>query len=100
MNVTTPFDDELQAERTRLLIEQAVAGLDAADVAERRAWCEEHNEFGVRMFPAGGDELEFRWGGRLLAVIRQSDLVSEEPLRGEFVPEVPDTVPDWLNDGE
>lgn len=83
--------------RVRELIATSVAGLDPADREERIAWCREHDEHGVRMIPGDDDEvLEFRWGGRRLAMIHARDLASDEPLRAEFQAAVPDTVPDDL----
>lgn len=83
-------------ERTRVLLERAVAGLTPEDVAARAAWCKEHNDSGVRMFTTERDDiLEFRWGGRPLLMIRSEDLESDVPLVAEFVSEIPDTIPDF-----
>ena len=81
--------------RIRALLEQAVAGLDPTDRAERIAWCEEHDQHGVTMHPNGDDDLvEFRWGGRTLAMVPNEVLFGEYPLPApEFIGEVPDTVP-------
>ena len=93
----TDNDDTNLMARVRALIESATEGLDPVDRAERIAWCREHDQHGVRMFTDPDGLLEFRWGGRRLALVRAADLDSDVPMRGEFVAEgVPDTVPeDW-----
>lgn len=94
--------DERVAERTRAILEQAVAGLDPEDLAERIAYCQENNEHGVRMHLDPDDELiEFRWGGRRLAMAHRDVLTGDGPAVREFIAEdpVPDTVPgDWTGD--
>jgi hypothetical protein len=98
--MTEPTPDEIVAQRVREVIENAVAGLDPADRAERIAHCREHDEHGVRMFPGADDDLiEFRWGGRTLALVHPDVLTVADlgPVQAEFVAvELPDTVPaDW-----
>jgi len=83
--------------RVRAILTEAIAGLDPADLNERIAWCREHNQHGVRMHTTADDDLlEFRWGGRRLALVRADDLADPDAvLRAEFVADdVPDTVPD------
>ncbi len=80
--------------RVRAILTTAVGALDPQDRAERIAWCVENNQHGVRMFPGTDGVLEFRWGGRKLAMVRAADLDSDTPLQAGFVTEVPDTVPD------
>jgi hypothetical protein len=82
--------------RIQALLGSAVANLDPDDRAERIAWCQANNEHGVRMHTSDDDGLlDFRWGGRTLAMVRAEDLAGDEPLVAQFVPaEVPDTVPD------
>lgn len=88
-------EDNALADRLKTLLQHAVAGLDPVDRAERIAWCREHDQHGVRMHTDPDGVLEFRWGGRALALIRAVDLDSDVPLQGEFQSnEVPDTVPD------
>ena len=88
-------DSDALAERVQAVLAHAVAGLDPQDSADRAEWCREHNQHGVRMHLAEGDDvLEFRWGGRLLAMIRRADLLSDDLIQAEFVSEVPDTLPD------
>lgn len=83
--------------RVSAIIVNAVAALDPADQAERVAWCQEHDQHGVRMHVDPDDDvIELRWGGRPLAVISAADLASDEPLEASFVAEVPDTLPDDL----
>ena len=82
------------------IINHAIAGLDPRDRAERDAWCIANDAHGVRMFPSydNSDVIEFRYGGRSLALIRRDLLAGDQPLVGEFIPDVPDTVPDELNE--
>lgn len=98
MNEPNPTTDPFGA-RVAALLQAAVAGLDPADTAERMAWCRAHNAHGVRMHRDESDDvLEFRWGGRTLAMVRAADLADPDAeLAAEFVAEdVPDTVPDDL----
>lgn len=94
-----PQDDARLMYRVRDVLANAVAGLDPQDRANRAAWCREHDAHGVRMHFANDDDLiEFRWGGKSLAMISRADLLSNEPLQLQFVAEdAPDTVPaDWI----
>lgn len=88
--------------RVRAILTEAVASLDPADLNERIAWCREHNQHGVRMHTNADDDLlEFRWGGRTLAMVHRDVLTGDGPIRAEFIAEtpVPDTVPDaWTDD--
>ena len=88
-------DDPLN-DRVRLLLTHAVAALDQADRAERIAWCQQHDAHGIRMHPGDDGILEFRWGGRRLALVAAADLAAGASLAADFVTETPDTVPgDW-----
>lgn len=82
--------------KVRDLLVDAVSRLDPQDHAERVAYCEESGQHGVRMhFDAGDDLVEFRWGGRRLALLPRSILLDDQPLPpAEFIAEVPDSVPD------
>lgn len=92
-------NDDLLMARLRALVETATAGLDPVDRDERVAWCREHDQHGVRMHTDPDGLLEFRWGGRALALVRAVDLDSEMPLRGELVPtEIPDTLEGLTDD--
>ena len=87
-------DDPLN-DRVRLLLTHAVAALDPADRAERIAWCQDNDAHGIRMFPGDDGLLEFRWGGRRLALVAAADLADGAPLAADFVADtLPDTVPD------
>ena len=92
----TANDDPLNG-RVRLLLTHAVAALDPADRAERIAWCQDNDAHGIRMHPGDDGILEFRWGGRRLALVAAADLAAGAPLAGGFVANTPpDTVPgDW-----
>ena len=84
-----------QVSRVFNLIGAAIDGLSDVDVAERIAYCETHDARGVRMYRDSDDDVvELRWGGRPLVVIRSDALFSDEPLKGVFVPAVPDTPED------
>lgn len=82
--------------RVSTLLTAAVGGLDPADVAERLAHCQATGEHGIRMHPSADDDVvEFRWGGRRLALVAAAALASGEPLAAGFVAEdTPDTVPE------
>ena len=86
-----------QQRRIHDLIAVAVNGLTDEDRNERIAHCQTHNEHGVRMHITTADDLlEFRWGGRTLALVPRADLLGDGPLTAEFIPDVPDTIPDDL----
>ncbi|HUL99427.1 MAG TPA: hypothetical protein VLU24_08420 [Mycobacterium sp.] len=56
--------------RLQILLRHALAQLDPADLAERIQWCREHTDHGVTMHLDDADDLlEFRWGGRCLALV-------------------------------
>jgi hypothetical protein len=91
-------DDEKFQSRVQALLADSVARLDPADRDERIAYCREHNEHGVRMHPSTDDDLlEFRWGGKQLALVHRDVLLDEGPFRAEFIADdVPDALPgDW-----
>jgi hypothetical protein len=82
---------EINPDRVRAVITHAVNGLDPQDRAERVAHCLTHNQHGVTMHPDTADNLvEFRWGGRTLALLPVDVLTGDGPLHGEFVSEAPD----------
>jgi hypothetical protein len=88
---------DLNPDKVRKLIADAWARLSPEDRAERVAYDIEHGIPGVTMHPSVG-ELEFRRGGRTLAVASLDVLTGEEPLpEGDFISELPDTVPDDLS---
>lgn len=92
-------DSEIRPERVREVLAHALASLPPDDQAARIAWCQENNAHGVRMFVDEDDDIiEFRWGGRRLAVMRRDVLTNDEPVHFEMAPDepVPDTLPeDW-----
>lgn len=92
---TEPTAEHILA-RVRDLIVDAVARLDPQDHAERVAYCQQSGQHGVRMhFDQGDDLVEFRWGGRRLALLPRVVLLDDRPLpRAEFIANVPDTIPD------
>jgi hypothetical protein len=59
----TDMPDNINPDRLRAIIADAVARLDPQDRAQRIAWCIENDALGVRMFPAydRDDLIEFRW---------------------------------------
>lgn len=85
--------------RVRDVINDAIARLTAEDRERRIAYCREHDQHGVRMHLTEGDDLiEFRWGGKSLAIIPRELLLDDGPLPvPELVAEVPDTI-DGLTD--
>jgi hypothetical protein len=71
-----------------------VARLDPADRAERITYCQQNNQHGVRMHLTDNDDLiEFRWGGRTLAMIPRDVLLDDQPLPAPvFISaDIPDT---------
>ena len=74
----TANDDPLH-DRIGLLLTHAVAALDPADRAERIAWCQANDAHGIRMHPGDDGILEFRWGGRRLALVAAADLLPPAP---------------------
>lgn len=91
----TADDDKAQA-RVHEILTAAVAGLDPTDRAERIAWCQATGQHGVRMHPSAHDDLlEFRWGGRRLAMVHRDVLTDDGPIQREFIAEMPDgAIPD------
>lgn len=92
----------MNANELRQMLTAAVAGLDPEDVAERIAWCRANGQHGVRMHTSDQDDLlDFRWGGRTLAMVHRDVLSEDEDgvVVAEFVAsEVPDVVPDdWAD---
>ena len=52
------------------------------------------------MHPSTDDDLlEFRWGGKQLALVHRDVLLDDGPFRAEFIADTPDAVPDdeWNN---
>lgn len=93
--MTEPTDEHILA-RLQLLLSHAVAALDAQDRDERIAYCQAHDEHGVRMVTDDDGVLEFMWGGRRLALVGAADLAGVQPLLATPVAAVPDTLPeDW-----
>ncbi len=88
-----PDDTRRVHARVQAVITAAVANLDPADRAERIAYCQAHDEHGTRMF-IDGECIEFRWGGRRLALLAAEDLRGAHPLQAVFHTDVPDTVPE------
>ncbi|OBJ95130.1 hypothetical protein A5746_01880 [Mycolicibacterium conceptionense] len=94
-------DDQTQ-NRVQEILTAAVADLDPSDRAERIAWCHATGQHGVRMYPSDDDDLlDFRWGGRTLAMVHRDVLTGDGPIQREFISEdaVPDTVPaEWTDE--
>lgn len=87
--------------RVRDLLVDAVSRLDPQDHAERVAHCEESGQHGIRMHFTDGDDLvEFRWGGRRLALLPRGVLLDDRPLPpAQFIADTPDTIPaEWTNE--
>lgn len=86
--------------RVRDLLADAMSRLDRRDYAERVGYCQDTGEHGVRMHLNPDDSvIEFRWGGRPLAMIPRDVLLDEQPLpEPQFIAETPDTVPDEWSD--
>jgi hypothetical protein len=91
---------EIFNQKVRRLLAEAWAGLDAADRAERDAYCVRTGEHGVyakREDPA----VVFMWGGRTLAVVERELLTDDdlEMVAGQRIEAVPDTIPEGWGDG-
>lgn len=86
------MSEEVFHERVRYVISHALANLSDEECSSRIAYCRDHNEHGVRLFSGDQDDvLDFRWGGRTLALVRRADLLSEGVLWANVVADVPDT---------
>jgi hypothetical protein len=99
MTEPTPDNDPLPA-RVRELLTDAVNRLDRRDYAERVSFCQATGQHGTRMHLTPDDDLiEFRWGGRTLAMIPRSVLFDDQPLpEPQFIADTPDTLPaDWTD---
>lgn len=95
--MTDQLTNDEFSQRVQALITNALCGLDPQDREERIAYCREHDEHGVRVFTDPDGVLEFRWGGRTLAMVSGEDLGSSDPLDIVFqAADCPDTVPDDL----
>ncbi|MDC8981246.1 hypothetical protein [Mycobacterium marinum] len=96
MNTSSNGDDQV-AERVRELLRHAVAALTPNDYTARVTHCRDHNEHGIRMHFDGDDLIEFRWGGRRLALCHRNTLLNDNgPFQFELVNDqpIPDTIPD------
>jgi hypothetical protein len=95
--MTTP--DPLPA-RVHTLLTDALARLDPADRAERISHCQATGEHGVRMHLTEDDDLlEFKWGGKRLAMIPRDVLLDDEPLpQPTFIADLPDTLEGLTDD--
>lgn len=85
-----------------LVIAQAIAALDPADVAQRVEWCRTHGELGTSIH-FEGDALRFTWGGRDLAIVERQVIVDDAldlPPAEWISTDVPDTVPPEWGSGE
>lgn len=97
--MTDPNTPDPLPARVRGLLTDAVGRLDDTDRAERIAYCRTHNEHGIRMhLTADDDLLEFRWGGRRLAMLPRDVLLHDGPVESQLIAELPDTIPDDWND--
>jgi hypothetical protein len=96
-NTIAASDDDLtMLAKLRALLAASVDGLDPRDREERISWCQKHAQHGVRAEFDTDDIIRFVWGGRPLALIHRDVLEQDGPLRGEFIADVPDTVPqEW-----
>lgn len=94
--------DSQIGQRIRALLEAATAALTPEDYAARIAYCQEHNRPHTTMHLNPDDDLiEFRWGGRRLAMVHRATLDNDRPMRFGLVNDqpTPDTVPDdWAAD--
>ncbi|MBB5776230.1 hypothetical protein [Nonomuraea jabiensis] len=73
------------------IIRRSVEGLDAADRAERVAYCQRTGEHGVRVHAESEGVLVLTWGGKTLAAIERTVLTGDGPLpEPELIPAVPD----------
>lgn len=85
--------------RVRDVITDATARLTPEDREHRIAYCIEHDQHGVRMHLTEGDDLiEFRWGGKSLALVPRELLFDDGPLPvPDMDAELPDTIPpEWM----
>jgi len=95
-------DDQIPPDllKVREIITTATSRLDPDDYNARIAWCRQHDQHGVRLHLDPNDDiLEFRWGGRTLAMVPRAILQSDEPLpEPRYITATPDTIPDEWDD--
>jgi hypothetical protein len=95
--MTTP--DPLPT-RVRELLTDAVNRLGLADRAERISYAQATGNHGVTMHLDADDDLvEFKWGGKPLAMVPRDVLLDDQPLpEPTFIAQPPDTIPDERNE--
>ena len=95
----TPMPDAPMLARVHVLLADALARLDPADRAERIAYCQAHDQHGIRMHPPTDDALiEFTWGGRTLAIVDRAVLLDDGPIHVEHIADLPDTLEGLTDD--
>ncbi|KZS80266.1 hypothetical protein B4U45_27910 [Mycobacterium persicum] len=88
--------DDQYAQRVRAVLEHAMSALTPEDYAARVTYCRDNNCPGIRMHPGDDGLIEFRWGGRRLAMVHADTLNNDRPMQFGLVNDqpTPDTVPD------
>jgi hypothetical protein len=91
----------LNPDKVRQLIADAWSRLSPQDQAERNRFDIDHGIRGVTMHP-DGDLIEFRRGGRTLALVHRDVLCDDGPLdvEGEFIPDNLDVQIEQLSDDD
>jgi hypothetical protein len=85
-------NDDINPNKVQTLLNDAITGLDRQDLAERIAWCIQNGVHGATMHPEDG-VIEFKFGGRRLALVPVDALCGDGPLdvtlevEREFVPD-------------
>jgi len=94
---TSELSDEQFGQRVRALLEHAVASLSPDDYTARVTYCRDNNCHGIRMHPGDDGLLEFRWGGRRLAMVHADTLNNDRPVQFGFVNDQPTDIvpPEW-----
>lgn len=71
------------------ILEASVDGLAETDRLARIEYCQRTGEHGIRAFD-DGDAVEFKWGGRPLAVVDRDVFVPGAEVAGAWIPSAPD----------
>ncbi len=84
-------DNQVFSARTAAILAHAVNNLSAEQKAERAAWCEANNIYGIRMHIDENDSMrEFRWGGKTLALVEMDALTDDGPIEFDRIADLPD----------
>jgi hypothetical protein len=102
--MTTPDDVlDINPDRLRQLIADALGRLDKQDLAERIAWSITNNVHGALTYVSDDGTVDVHFGGRLLLAVHIDVLRGDGPLDdvdATFIPDDLDTEIEGLEDDE